>query len=215
MALSRAKRDEKMKALERLDRKTQFHTDKVLHHEEALERIETERQQVLDELAADEHEMYQQRQLVRRELDEFRQTLAPRNALRDPFGTTGIEEADRRLQSIRPQLSPGIFVSGAHKFAMTIHPVVFPNQATYNKEGSPLWYWLQKMRAEAWPSGSLPTTGDWQDEYLVDFDDHNEHDKMEEAGPARSVPPTWVWDCLLYTSPSPRDGLLSRMPSSA
>ena len=23
------------------------------------------------------------------------------------------------------------------------------------------------------------------------------------------------WDCLLYTSPSPRDGLLSRMPSSA
>ena len=34
---------------------------------------------------------------------------------------------------------------------------------------------------------------------------------------------TWTWDrykklfidCLLYTSPSPRDGLLSRMPSSA
>ena len=28
----------------------------------------------------------------------------------------------------------------------------------------------------------------------------------------------WRWqsvDCLLYTSPSPRDGLLSRMPSSA
>ena len=24
-----------------------------------------------------------------------------------------------------------------------------------------------------------------------------------------------VWRCLLYTSPSPRDGLLSRMPSSA
>ena len=23
------------------------------------------------------------------------------------------------------------------------------------------------------------------------------------------------WGCLLYTSPSPRDGLLSRMPSSA
>ena len=26
---------------------------------------------------------------------------------------------------------------------------------------------------------------------------------------------TLVKDCLLYTSPSPRDGLLSRMPSSA
>ena len=24
-----------------------------------------------------------------------------------------------------------------------------------------------------------------------------------------------AWNCLLYTSPSPRDGLLSRMPSSA
>ena len=27
--------------------------------------------------------------------------------------------------------------------------------------------------------------------------------------------PTSLWGCLLYTSPSPRDGLLSRMPSSA
>ena len=25
----------------------------------------------------------------------------------------------------------------------------------------------------------------------------------------------WIEVCLLYTSPSPRDGLLSRMPSSA
>ena len=25
----------------------------------------------------------------------------------------------------------------------------------------------------------------------------------------------WLYTCLLYTSPSPRDGLLSRMPSSA
>ena len=24
-----------------------------------------------------------------------------------------------------------------------------------------------------------------------------------------------IWDCLLYTSPSPRDGSISRMPSSA
>ena len=26
---------------------------------------------------------------------------------------------------------------------------------------------------------------------------------------------SWTYGCLLYTSPSPRDGLLSRMPSSA
>ena len=29
------------------------------------------------------------------------------------------------------------------------------------------------------------------------------------------IPPVKLYDCLLYTSPSPRDGLLSRMPSSA
>ena len=30
------------------------------------------------------------------------------------------------------------------------------------------------------------------------------------------IPVNWVdYTCLLYTSPSPRDGLLSRMPSSA
>ena len=28
-------------------------------------------------------------------------------------------------------------------------------------------------------------------------------------------PHGWYYICLLYTSPSPRDGLLSRMPSSA
>ena len=39
--------------------------------------------------------------------------------------------------------------------------------------------------------------------------------------PIRLVHDRWVskyaepWTCLLYTSPSPRDGLLSRMPSSA
>ena len=33
--------------------------------------------------------------------------------------------------------------------------------------------------------------------------------------PSMSVPQVHLPDCLLYTSPSPRDGLLSRMPSSA
>ena len=32
---------------------------------------------------------------------------------------------------------------------------------------------------------------------------------------AASVEQSLSWLCLLYTSPSPRDGLLSRMPSSA
>ena len=33
--------------------------------------------------------------------------------------------------------------------------------------------------------------------------------------PAEALAITEAGDCLLYTSPSPRDGLLSRMPSSA
>ena len=32
---------------------------------------------------------------------------------------------------------------------------------------------------------------------------------------ARPSGASWDFSCLLYTSPSPRDGLLSRMPSSA
>ena len=33
--------------------------------------------------------------------------------------------------------------------------------------------------------------------------------------PRQGEPGSETWGCLLYTSPSPRDGLLSRMPSSA
>ena len=37
----------------------------------------------------------------------------------------------------------------------------------------------------------------------------------EGAQAGRVLSWTFVYTCLLYTSPSPRDGLLSRMPSSA
>ena len=37
----------------------------------------------------------------------------------------------------------------------------------------------------------------------------------EEEYPVSIVEFEEMYDCLLYTSPSPRDGLLSRMPSSA
>ena len=36
-----------------------------------------------------------------------------------------------------------------------------------------------------------------------------------DAGSFWKPPENWDENCLLYTSPSPRDGLLSRMPSSA
>ena len=37
----------------------------------------------------------------------------------------------------------------------------------------------------------------------------------QTAQPVRHDSPETIYACLLYTSPSPRDGLLSRMPSSA
>ena len=40
-------------------------------------------------------------------------------------------------------------------------------------------------------------------------------DVTDAAGVDGTVRDATLWACLLYTSPSPRDGLLSRMPSSA
>ena len=39
-------------------------------------------------------------------------------------------------------------------------------------------------------------------------------DKLEKRKSPKGAK-TYIISCLLYTSPSPRDGLLSRMPSSA
>ena len=38
---------------------------------------------------------------------------------------------------------------------------------------------------------------------------------LEKTNPTELTKNKRVYTCLLYTSPSPRDGLLSRMPSSA
>ena len=50
------------------------------------------------------------------------------------------------------------------------------------------------------------------------FSQYNELDaiRSHDLTSFTKDPYTWKYeDCLLYTSPSPRDGLLSRMPSSA
>ena len=41
------------------------------------------------------------------------------------------------------------------------------------------------------------------------------HHHPDHIGGTEELLATWPKACLLYTSPSPRDGLLSRMPSSA
>ena len=57
----------------------------------------------------------------------------------------------------------------------------------------------------------------FEEEQASDWETREDADKK---GPDVSVlkavvDPKEITDCLLYTSPSPRDGLLSRMPSSA
>ena len=53
----------------------------------------------------------------------------------------------------------------------------------------------------------------------VHFPRHVDRDELARAGALGLVEAARRYDgtrgCLLYTSPSPRDGLLSRMPSSA
>ena len=61
---------------------------------------------------------------------------------------------------------------------------------------------------------SIPDLVDMIDvTHLMDFEDVSNDDIMALAM-AEQLPAN-LYDCLLYTSPSPRDGLLSRMPSSA
>ena len=40
-------------------------------------------------------------------------------------------------------------------------------------------------------------------------------DEIHDTKANHDLPIEKIWTCLLYTSPSPRDALLSRMPSSA
>ena len=53
------------------------------------------------------------------------------------------------------------------------------------------------------------------DKGTVDFNSNYDETESEPAVLPARIPNLLINGCLLYTSPSPRDGLLSRMPSSA
>ena len=65
----------------------------------------------------------------------------------------------------------------------------------------------------------------WWNEWLKGFNNLDTEEKepsftdnLVQKGFRYNETHNWwqrTWTCLLYTSPSPRDGLLSRMPSSA
>ena len=48
---------------------------------------------------------------------------------------------------------------------------------------------------------------------MIESEGAESNDRVAEADDDETI--AWNSNCLLYTSPSPRDGLLSRMPSSA
>ena len=78
---------------------------------------------------------------------------------------------------------------------------VFDVEATDNERVKKVVGMVEKLAAEDAPS-NLVATG----RYLL---------ARAIFGALRCISPGKGGDCLLYTSPSPRDGLLSRMPSSA
>ena len=76
--------------------------------------------------------------------------------------------------------------------------------------------WVEKYRPKTIEECILPTS---IKETFQNFLDKGEVPNLLLAGPAgcgkTTVAKALCNDCLLYTSPSPRDATLSRMPSSA
>ena len=90
-----------------------------------------------------------------------------------------------------------------------------------NKAQSYIGYWCSNRCRDSWwnehkdtcmqavgfiDKQILPLEDSWYVEYLYDWRQET-HDRYRLRNKLKG--------CLLYTSPSPRDGLLSRMPSSA
>ena len=84
-----------------------------------------------------------------------------------------------------------------------------------NENLAPLKRWLHKQVHRPWDKvyAELCSGIDRRSTVQAHIFEHID-DFVERAAVLRDGE-VWVRACLLYTSPSPRDGLLSRMPSSA
>ena len=84
--------------------------------------------------------------------------------------------------------------------------------------------WIHGWKAKNWTKKNLKNVELWKRldaanaqhdvtwEWVKGHAGHPENERADELARAGMAP---FKTCLLYTSPSPRDGLLSRMPSSA
>src|SRR5664279_952251 len=73
---------------------------------------------------------------------------------------------------------------------------------------------MSRQRKPKHPGGRPAVFGPRQNLVAVRVDDRM-YDELETHAEEAGLPLALYCICLLYTSPSPRDGLLSRMPSSA
>ena len=76
---------------------------------------------------------------------------------------------------------------------------------------------MRKKLYLANPYGFSKQTKPLLHEFIEIFNDLNVevYEPFERAKPLTQQKSQWAYDCLLYTSPSPRDRQKSRMPSSA
>ena len=72
-----------------------------------------------------------------------------------------------------------------------------------------------KLQVPAGQANPSPPVGPALGQHGVNIMDFCKAFNAETQSTEQGLPVPVVITCLLYTSPSPRDGLLSRMPSSA
>ena len=85
----------------------------------------------------------------------------------------------------------------------------------YSEEGHPTPFYEFNGQIAANPYGVLQVLLDDDDLEEVMYNGGKQCVKIAHRKHGMCRTNVWINDCLLYTSPSPRDGLLSRMPSSA
>ena len=75
---------------------------------------------------------------------------------------------------------------------------------------------IQVIRHEGWHAAQDCMAGSIKNNMIAIIKPEEDVPMIWRTMAERTYPPHAVpWDCLLYTSPSPRDATLSRMPSSA
>ena len=114
------------------------------------------------------------------------------------------------------------FRDGVHQGIERLGMTVRPNVRITGVEAGKVLIGDETVKADVifWCAGAKPRRIDGVDSAVRATLQSGDRDDIFVLGDAADFPRAWAvpklaQTCLLYTSPSPRDGLLSRMPSSA